>query len=203
MLNILLIDDEPHLTCDILDAYGYTVEVSTDGQMGLEKLYSNFNRYDLVILDVRMPKMNGWEVLKSIRHDEKHSQIPIIMLTSCKDSKSIVKGLRRGADYYLPKPIELGVLTAHLEALDRRIQWIEEKTEKFIPRVSTLKKLTHREEEVLTCIAKGYSNQKISEELYIAKVTVKNHVVNILRKLNATNRTHAALLFNQLSVFKA
>ncbi len=101
MLNILLIDDEPNLIRDMLRIYGNDVELALNGIEGTQKLQGSTAGYDLIILDIVMPRMDGWEVLKYIRTNPVYLQIPVIMLTSCREDRSLVKGLHRGADIYL------------------------------------------------------------------------------------------------------
>jgi DNA-binding NarL/FixJ family response regulator len=201
MLSIILIDDEPAITRDILGLYGYEAEVYTDGLSGLHAVLGGQRQFDVVILDVVMPVMDGWGVLKAIRSGQECPNIPIIMLTSMEGDEAMVKGLRRGADVYLPKPITPPVLLAHLEAIHRRLNWKGE-----APSIETsdpesqemMKLLTQREREILKCIVQGLTNQQISDTLSIAEPTVKNHLANIYRKLEVTNRTQAVLLAQKL-----
>jgi RNA polymerase sigma factor (sigma-70 family) len=207
MLKILLIDDEPKLLEDMLNMYGYTVKVATDGFSGLQTLLDTDERYDLVILDVQMPRMDGWAVLKTIRNGDKHANIPIIMLTSSDTEEALVTGLRRGADEYLTKPITPRKLFAYIDAIARRMQWESESSYKGSDEGDdnalheTINVLTQRETEILKHIVKGYSNQQIGEKLVISETTVKNHLANIYKKLNVSNRTQAAFLAQKLKLF--
>ena len=116
--TVLVIDDDTmHLNMvkDALKAAGYHVLTATDGQMGLRALYKSHP--DLVLLDVNMPTMDGWTVCERIREV---SNIPIIMLTARDAPEAVVKGLDLGADDYIVKPFELGVLLARVRANLRR-----------------------------------------------------------------------------------
>lgn len=199
MLRILLIDDQPELILEILKFYGNDVYVAKNGFEALERLCSHEDIvFELIILDVVMPGMDGWEVLKYIRDHGDYAHIPVIMLTSCKEDKHIVRGLRRGADYYLSKPVEPSILYAHLDAVSRRIQWHEPIKKSTIDE-NPLKVLSDREKEILKCICQGLSNSDIAAVYNISLHTVKNHVIKILSKLNANNRAHAAVIGSKLT----
>ena len=117
--RILLVEDEAGLVLtltDRLEMHGYTVESAADGSAGLEKAMSG--SHDLVILDVMLPGMNGFEVCRKIR--ERGSMIPILMLTARGQLADKVHGLKTGADDYLTKPFEVMELLARVEALLRR-----------------------------------------------------------------------------------
>ncbi len=203
MMKLLLIDDQPLVVKDMLSMFGYNVDIAEDGYEGIQKFAQN--DYDLIILDVQMPRMDGWATLKYIRNGEQTPTIPIVMLTSLDDETSLVAGLRRGADEYLCKPITPGKLLAHIEAISRRSQW-ETKTNRHLndPELDSIKSsfdlLTNRERELLQYIAKGCSNSKIGNELSISETTVKNHLAHIFKKLNVSNRTQAAYMAQKLSM---
>ena len=122
LAKILIIDDNPKLLEDALPMYGYEVKSATDGLMGIKILDEDIN-YDLVLLDVVMPNLDGWETLKAIRKNEKIAHIPIIMLTSVSDANKQISGLKFGADDYVTKPFILPNLLARIEALLRRSTW--------------------------------------------------------------------------------
>ncbi len=154
MQHLLLIDDQPTLISDMLRIYGYQVDVATDGFSGIQMLMKNESEYNLVILDLHMPKMDGWEVLKTIRNGSICPDIPIMMLTSADTEDDMVFGLRRGADVYLTKPISPKKLLAHLESFDRRNRWHQEAARKAIQSQehspqALLELLTQRENEIL------------------------------------------------------
>lgn len=201
MLKILLIDDQPELILEILKFYGNEVDVAKNGFEAIEILGAAEDFiYELFILDVMMPQIDGWAVLKHIREHSVYNQAPVIMLTSCKDDKYMVKGLRRGADYYLSKPIEPSILFAHLEAVDRRLQWQESEKPPNMAQIC-LPDLTRREKDILKGICQGLSNNDIANLHSISLHTVKNHVIRILSKLNANNRAHAAVIGNRIYNF--
>jgi DNA-binding response OmpR family regulator len=117
--KLLLVEDEPALArglSDTLRAQGFEVDVAEDGQRGLEALEAG--RPDLILLDVMLPHVNGFEVCRSIR--ARGLDVPIIMLTAKGQEEDIVLGLNLGADDYLTKPFRVGELIARARALLRR-----------------------------------------------------------------------------------
>lgn len=197
--KILIIDDNPKLMEDALPMYGYEIQSANDGLLGLKILDEDPN-FDLVILDVVMPNLDGWETLKAIRKNEKTSKIPIIMLTSVSDANKQISGLKFGADDYIVKPFVLPNLLARIEALLRRSVWNkDEKQATALPFVKgeELSPLTSREKEILTLVAKGETNSQIAEKLFVREVTVKTHLNSIFRKLKVGNRVQAVLLAQQ------
>ncbi len=205
MIKILLIDDNPTIVRDMLTMFGYEVEVALDGFEGIQKLTDSKSDYDMLVLDLHMPKMDGWATLKYIRNGDHRPNIPIIMLTSSSEENSVIAGLRRGADEYLIKPIAPGKLLAHIEAITRRTQWESKAAEKLYDPEKEMMQgsfdlLTTRERELLTYIAKGLPNSKIGDTLSISETTVKNHLAHIFKKLNVSNRTEAAYVAQKLKV---
>ena len=197
--RILLIDDNAKLLADTLPMYGYEVEVAHDGLVAL-KILDEDSDFDLVILDIVMPNLDGWETLKAIRNNDKISKIPVVMLTSVDDMAKQVTGLKYGADDYIVKPFVLPNLLARIEALLRRSTWNKDTKEiKALPFVkdASISPLTQREKEILTLVAKGNSNSQIADKLFVREVTVKTHLNSIYRKLNVENRVQAVLLSQQ------
>ena len=201
--KILIIDDNPKLLEDALPMYGYDVKVATDGLVGLKILNEECEPFDLILLDVVMPNLDGWETLKSIRENDKTKHIPIIMLTAVNEENKQVSGLKFGADDYITKPFILPNLLARIEALLRRYKWSNEKKHAAaLPFVSSepISPLTSREKEILTLVAKGASNADIAEKLFVREVTVKTHLNSIYKKLNVDNRVQAVLLAIQTQI---
>ena len=126
--RILIIDDSPKYLADALPLYGYEVEVANDGLQGVKKLTAENSNFDMVLLDVMMPNMDGWETLKAIRNNKKFENIPIIMITALNEEQKEISGLKFGADDYVVKPFILPNLLARIEALLRRSTWRKEKS---------------------------------------------------------------------------
>ena len=118
-IKVLMVDDESRmrkLVSDFLTRKGYIVIEAGDGEEALDRFYADKD-ISLVILDVMMPKMNGWDVCWEIR---KNSKVPIIMLTAKSDESSELNGFECGADEYIAKPFSPKILTARVDALIRR-----------------------------------------------------------------------------------
>lgn len=203
--KILVVDDNPKYLKDVLPMYGYEVLIATDGLQALKILNNKENFYDLVVLDIMMPNMDGWETLKAIRNNQDLQDMPIIMLTAQDSEQKQVSGLKFGADDYIVKPFALPNLLARIEALLRRATWNQKKAQTKslnLPFSSDdpIIPLTTREREVLKLVGQGSNNQDIAEKLYVREVTVKTHLNSIFKKLNVTNRTQAVLLAMQMNL---
>lgn len=121
MPKILIIEDDPAMQAglrDNLEFEGYDVDAAGDGKAGLQSLTDN--AYDLVILDVMLPAMSGFDVLKRAR--EKGNRTPVIMLTAKGEEIDKVLGLELGADDYMTKPFSLRELLARVKAILRRVE---------------------------------------------------------------------------------
>jgi two-component system, OmpR family, alkaline phosphatase synthesis response regulator PhoP len=117
--QLLLVEDEPGLVLTLTDRLGregYTVETSADGESGLERAASGV--FDLVLLDVMLPRMNGFDVLRELRR--RGIETPVIVLTARGQVVDKVVGLKLGADDYVTKPFEMMELLARIEAKLRR-----------------------------------------------------------------------------------
>ena len=118
-IKILVVDDEPRmrkLVKDFLSAKGYEVLEAADGEEAVERFMGD-REIALLILDVMMPKMDGWEVVKAVRQ---YSRVPIIMLTARGEERDELLGFKLGVDEYISKPFSPKILVARVEALLRR-----------------------------------------------------------------------------------
>jgi len=203
--KILIIDDSPKYLADAFALYGYEVDVATDGMQGLKKLTSENSDYDMVLLDVMMPNMDGWETLKAIRVNKRLENIPVIMITALNEEQKEISGLKFGADDYVVKPFILPNLLARIEALLRRSTWQKEKVSnvdlKFVQE-GEIEPLTAREKEILKMVSQGASNNDIAQKLFVREVTVKTHLNSIFKKLKVKNRTQAVLLAMQMRIIE-
>ncbi len=201
--SILVVDDNPKFLADALPMYGYDVTVATDGLEALKALSKENAHFDLVLLDVMMPNMDGWDTLKAIRKNKETETLPVIMLTAVSEDQKVVSGLKIGADDYVVKPFVLPNLLARIEAVLRRSQWQKDaltKTEKTLNKSVNIDALTPKEKEVLALVAKGASNQEIADKMCVRDVTVKTHLNSIFKKLKVANRTQAVLLAMQIDL---
>ena len=202
MTTVLLVDDNPKYLTQALPHYGYDVFTAGDGIQALKILSQN--KFDIILLDVMMPNMNGWETLKEIRKHVETKHVPVIMITAVDDEQKMVAGLRNGADDYIIKPFILQNLLARMEAVLRRSRR-QQNLPKELPFTSSDKSvqtLTSREKEVLQLAAKGANNKEIAEKLILSEVTVKSHMNSIFKKLKVTNRTQAVLLAIQMNLIE-
>ncbi|OPA78645.1 DNA-binding response regulator [Paenibacillus selenitireducens] len=114
MKQILIVEDEKiiaELERDYLEVHGFKVDIATDGESGLKLGMSG--EYDLIILDLMLPRINGFDVCRQIR--EKHN-VPILMVTAKKEDIDVIRGLGLGADDYITKPFKPGELVARVKA---------------------------------------------------------------------------------------
>lgn len=202
LTKILLVDDNPKFLEDVLPFYGYEVKCAHNGVECLEILNSD-ELFDLVLLDIMMPKMDGWETLKNIRKTPICKDIPVIMLTAVNEDQKMVTGLRIGADDYIVKPFVLPNLLARIEAVLRRSRTTQNKSQKSnvtINQINQFNSLTRREKDVLLLVTQGENNKSIAEKLVVSEITVKSHLNNIFKKLNVSNRTQAVLLAMQMNL---
>jgi DNA-binding response OmpR family regulator len=133
MSNVLVVEDEKHLADGLrfnLEAEGYSVELSGDGEAALSLLMTNPERYDAVVLDVMLPGKDGFEVAAGLRQAGQF--VPILMLTARGRPEDVLRGFESGADDYLPKPFELSILIARLRGLLRRREWLHRDRESSI-----------------------------------------------------------------------
>lgn len=121
MKKILVVEDEAHVVSFIkkgLTEEGFEVTVAFDGKSGLQMAMKN--TFDIIVLDIMLPEMNGLEVCKAIR--EENPQVPILFLTALGTSENVVLGLENGADDYLVKPFKFIELVARIKTLIRRAE---------------------------------------------------------------------------------
>ncbi|WP_058308782.1 response regulator transcription factor [Gracilibacillus massiliensis] len=199
MYKVLVIDDEIRMLELIelyLEPYAFDCYKTTDANEALTQLIQN--RIDLVILDIMMPKMDGFELCEKIRE---FSSVPIIMLTAREEQADIIKGLKLGADDYITKPFDENELIARMEALLRRVPpkemverngliWNKEKYElSYLNRVIPL---TRKEFELIGYLIKNpnkvYEREMLIELIwgYSAEIegrTVDSHIRNIREKI--------------------
>lgn len=194
MPNVLLVDDNSKYLKDALPFYGYEVEAVGDGIQALKSLEQG-KIFDIVLLDVMMPNMDGWQTLKAIRSNEDTKHLPVIMLTALNEDQKMVFGLKSGADDYVVKPFVLPNLLARMEAVLRRSK---PQSETVAKKSDLLAPLTAKEKEVLKLVSQGFSNKEIADKMFVREVTVKTHLNSIFKKLKVTNRTQAVLVSGYL-----
>lgn len=124
-MRVLVVEDEQHLAEGLrfnLEAEGFEVTVRETGEEALAEFEGKTPGYDLLVLDVMLPGMDGFEVIRHLR--EAKQFLPTLMLTARSRPDDVVKGIAAGADDYLAKPFDLGVLIARIKGLMRRREWL-------------------------------------------------------------------------------
>jgi len=218
MKKILVVDDDNVLRTVIrryLEKQGYQVEDAASGSDGL----AAFNDYspDLIVSDVAMPEMNGFEFCRQVRSQPSGQLVPFIFLSGKDTIEDRVQGHSMGADDYLTKPFEWNELLAKIEGLLEKSRRIHSEIVRMIQQLSVANNgsvavsgfgsgdgaaslrvtqakqpeplpLTPAEERVFWEVIQGLTNKQISDNLFISPRTVQTHLSNILNKLQLDNR---------------
>jgi len=124
MSRVLVVEDEAHLADGLrfnLEAEGYSVAVSGDGEAALDRLLEKKEEFDAIVLDVMLPGKSGFTVASELRAAANY--VPVLILTARSRPEDVLQGFASGADDYLPKPFELAILLARLQGLLRRREW--------------------------------------------------------------------------------
>jgi two-component system, OmpR family, alkaline phosphatase synthesis response regulator PhoP len=124
MTSVLIVEDEKHIADGLrynLNAEGYDVDTAGTGEEALSLLADSSRSYDVVVLDVMLPGIDGFSLASRLRSQGQF--VPILMLTARGQAQDVLRGFEAGADDYLPKPFDLGVLLARINALLRRREW--------------------------------------------------------------------------------
>jgi len=194
-ISILIADDHPVVRDGLTALLGcypdfQVVAEASNGREAIELFFRH--RPDIGLLDLNMPEIDGVDVITAIRHEMPTARL--IVLTTFDSSEDIYRCMRAGAKAYLLKDVPREELIACLHAVYRG-QTVVSPTlaAKLIDRLNTLA-LTPRELEVLHFLARGDSNKEIANILSVAEGTIKTHLVAILRKLEASDRTQAVTI---------
>ena len=124
MTRVLIVEDEDHLAAGLklnLEAEGYAADVEDTGEAALERLVDG-GAFDVVLLDVMLPGLDGFEVVRRLRAARQF--VPVMLLTARSDNDDVLRGFEAGADDYLPKPFDLSILLARIRGLLRRRRWL-------------------------------------------------------------------------------
>ena len=121
MPRILIVEDEPAISFGLevdLKTEGYTVEVVEDGESAVQR--GREGGFDLIVLDVMLPGMDGFQILRQLKHHSKTHAIPVLMLTAQSDGASIMAGIEGGAEAYLSKPVDLPDVVRRIDVVLHR-----------------------------------------------------------------------------------
>ena len=197
VMKILVVEDDPAITRMLrrgLTQAQYSVECAEDGAQGLTLAHDNV--YHLIILDVMLPRRDGWQVCEALR--EGGSRVPILMLTARDGTADRVRGLDLGADDYLPKPFDFGELLARVRALLRRDQMHKTRTIRVadlvidtaqhrVTRAGQEVGLSRREYELLEALAahegQVLTRQTVQERIWLDEDSYSNTVDVYVRML--------------------
>ncbi len=198
--RLLVVDDEPNLLRAVaacLKAADYEVSTARSAREALVQLAKAVP--DLVVSDIRMPGMDGYQLARQLRGSPRTALVPIVFLTAKDEKSDRIEGFRAGIDAYLTKPFEPDELIAVVNGILHRV----ERTHTEIARLvgSTVAEeepafhdedLTEAEDRVALAVSRGLSNKEIALELEISVRTVENHISHILDKKGFSNRVEIA-----------
>lgn len=202
-LTLLVVDDDlgTRLSIsDYLEMSGYSVLTAADGQEALA-MVETYHPH-LMVTDIVMPKMNGYELVRHVRQHPKFRLLPVIFLTARNRTEERIVGYQSGADLYLPKPFDLPELGAAIHNLLERSQIIQSETrlsyeEGLRANLHQIQenepselhiKLTQREQQVVVLLTHGLSNAEIGTRLHLSPRTVEKYVSSLFRKTATSNR---------------
>ena len=205
MIRVCIVEDQTIVRQGLRSLLGLTPDIvvgceAVDGVEALEVIERE--KPDVVLLDLRMPRLDGVGVLQQLR--ERGAMRPTLILTTFDDDSKLFDAVRAGAKGWLLKDVSLERLTGAIRtlaaggtciepAITERIVRALEKSDMSFDAAELPEPLTDRERTILRLIAGGYSNREISELLDISDGTVKNHISNLLAKLGVRDRTRAVL----------
>ena len=203
-ITVLLVEDDPLFRMGLALVIRNHPELELvgkveDGESALEMLTQQVAQ--IVLLDIGLPGLGGEETLVRIKRE--YPQVRVLVLTSREEARMVQKMLQAGADGYCLKGITPDHLLTVIKEVSAGNGWFDSKVLSHMREAWTAEPitlsgrtaaLTEREQEVLQWIARGASNPEIGQRLHISSGTVRVHVHAILRKLGASDRTHAAVL---------
>lgn len=214
MINVLLVDDQTLVRHGIKSLLALSDNINVvaeaeNGQVALSFLQQNSSSIDLVLMDIRMPVLNGIDTLSAMQ--AQNISTPVIMLTTFDDHESVMQAIKAGAKGYLLKDVSLETLVDSIVTVnsgetliqpaitERLIQGLQGKKGEF-ESADMPEALSTRETEILRLMAAGCSNKEMAESLFKSEGTIKNQVSSILSKLGVRDRTRAVLKAIELSL---
>lgn len=196
MTSLLLIEDEPDMRESLAAALrleGFDVYAVAEGSAGLD--LARRHRPDLVICDIQLPGMDGFEVLVAVRADPGLAHTPFVFLSARGERTDVRRGMVSGADDYLVKPVALGDLLAAIRGRLARFA----RTPRRAPDFSSARPLedlglTPKQAETLLWVAQGKSNAEVAAILGVTEATAKKHLEHIFARLGVEKRGAASLI---------
>lgn len=205
MIHVFLVEDQTIVRqglktlLDMVDDIEVVAEAA-DGEEAVSRIPET--SADVVLLDMRLPKLDGLEVLKSLK--ARNRLPPTIILTTFDDDALVLEGVRQGAKGFLLKDVSLEHLSRAIRsvadggtviqpAVTERILQGLQGIQRDFPSLEPPGALSEREIEILRLMAGGYSNREIAGAIHLAEGTVKNHISSVLSKLGVRDRTRAVL----------
>jgi len=200
MINVALVDDQQLVRQGIAGLLSLSDDISilwqAENGEHAQQMLANEPLPDVLLLDIRMPKVNGIELVKILRGQG--SKLPILMLTTFDDSELFMQSLQAGSNGFLLKDVSLDKLVNAVKTLADggfvAEPVVMKQLNKGLADVPVIEDLTEKERQILKLLAGGFSNKEIANSIFLAEGTVKNHVSNILSKLNTRDRTRAVLI---------
>jgi DNA-binding NarL/FixJ family response regulator len=198
--RLLIVDDEPNLLRAVaacLRAENFEVSMARSGREALVHLAESVP--DLIVSDIRMPGMDGYQLVRQLRSSPRTALVPIIFLTAKDETADRIEGFRAGIDAYLTKPFEPEELIAVVNGILNRVERTHSQIARLVgsaEREAQLsfhdEELTEAENRVALAVSRGLSNKEIAAELEISVRTVENHISHILDKKRFNNRVEIA-----------
>lgn len=197
--RLLVVDDEPSLLRAVeacLRAEGFAVTTARSGSDALLNVAQTVP--DLIVSDIRMPGMSGYELAQHLRSSSRTELVPIVFLTAKGETADRIQGFRAGVDAYLTKPFEPDELVAVIRNIIDRVQRTHSQIAHLVGTVTEQsanfydEQLTEAENRIAQAVARGLSNKDIAAELEISVRTVENHISHILDKKRFNNRVEIA-----------
>ncbi len=198
--RLLVVDDDPGLlraVAETLRAEGYEVTTARRGAEALVRIAESLP--DLIVSDIRMPGMDGYELVRNLRASARTRLIPIVFLTAKDETADRIAGFRSGVDAYLTKPFEPDELLAVVANILKRVESMQSEIARLFGRTDLNEQepvrdedLTDAEWRVAVAVARGLSNKEIAAEFNLSLRTIEGHISRILDKKYFSNRVEIA-----------
>ena len=200
--RLLVVDDEPNLLRAVaacLRGEGFDVVTARGGAEALIRVAETVP--DLVVSDIRMPGMDGYQLARQLRSSPRTALTPVVFLTAKDETADRVEGFRTGVDAYLTKPFEPDELVAVIRSILSRVERTHAEIARLVGSTQAEsaqaapfhdEALTEAEERVAEAVARGLSNKEIAAEFRISVRTVENHISHVLAKKGFGNRVEIA-----------